>query len=169
MNSALFVCHGNIIRSPMAAALFKQYISEMGQHEISISSAGLHANRARGADPRALIVAREFGIELRDHQSRPITKEMVETADAIFVMDYLNEAKLLARYPKAKNKIYVLSVFSNRLAEIVDPYHGNINDIRRCYETLRSYVHSLAHTTFPSDDDLKKSARKQKACPRNQA
>src|SRR5688572_16174906 len=53
----LFVCHGNIIRSPMAAALLRKYLPEGDHPTVCIASAGLHANPEGRADPRALVVA----------------------------------------------------------------------------------------------------------------
>jgi protein-tyrosine-phosphatase len=72
---------------------------------------------------------------------------MVEKADAIFVMDYLNEAGLLGKFPKAWKKLYMLGSFTTgekrEKIEIEDPYNGDIDDIRRCYKTLRSAVQNL--------------------------
>jgi protein-tyrosine phosphatase len=157
VRSVLFVCHGNIIRSPMAAAMLRQCLSEADRHAISIASAGLHANRTRGADTRALIVAREFGISLDEHRPQSLTHELVERTDAIFVFDYLNEAKLLTRYPEARRKVFMLGVSAEggRLhqIEITDPFDGDATDIRHCYEILQRCIRSLVRILFPPDQD----------------
>jgi protein-tyrosine-phosphatase/predicted ATP-grasp superfamily ATP-dependent carboligase len=155
IRSILFVCHGNIIRSPMGEALLTQCLSEIDRPAISIVSAGLHAIPDRKADPRALIVAREFGISLENHRTQPITQELVERADAIFVMDFLGEVKLLARYPEAGHKIFMLGAIDKerreQSIEIVDPFAGDTRDIRRCYEILQSKTHSLVRLLSQPD------------------
>ena len=68
-------------------------------------------------------------------------------ADLIFVMDYLNEAELLARYPQAAAKVFLLGAYRRchwRQAEIDDPYRGNQEDIRHCYDCLEVCVDELA-------------------------
>jgi protein-tyrosine phosphatase len=143
----LFLCHGNIIRSPMAEAIFNKDASTKGLENLRAESAGIYAKQGHGADPRAVTAAQELGLCLKDHRARPINQEMVEKADAIFVMDYLNEAGLLGKFPKAWKKLYMLGSFTTgekrEKIEIEDPYNGDIDDIRRCYKTLRSAVQNL--------------------------
>ena len=139
----------------MAAALLRQHLLNADLHGILVTSAGLHDNSAVNADPRALIVAREFEISLEDHRSQPLTQEMVKQADAIFVMDYLNEAMLHGRYTEASGKIFMLGAIGkgarSQSIEIVDPFAGDTRDIRRSYEILQSQTHSLAGLLFQRD------------------
>ena len=143
----IFLCHGNIIRSPMAEELFKQKASTVGLKNLHVSSAGIHAKQCAGADPRSITVAQEFGVNLSHHRAQRITKEIIENADAIFVMDSLNEAKLLDKYPEAWKKLFLLSLFCQagqlKKGEIDDPYKGGIDEIRLCYYKVRSCVHHL--------------------------
>jgi len=154
IRSLLFVCRGNIIRSPMATALLRQCVSGLAPSAISIASAGLHACRGQGADARAITVAKDFGISLDEHRAQPLTDELVRQADMIFVMDAFNEAELLGRYPEAENKVFMLGAWAagrwpDRI-EILDPYDGAEADIRWCYERLQSCIRSLAPVFFPS-------------------
>ena len=148
--SILFVCHGNIIRSPMAAALLRRHLSDLGANAVAISSAGLHANPGQAADARALTVARHFGVSLEHHRAQPLTNELVARTDVIFVMDAINEAKLLARYPGARHKIFMLSAYTAagelRPIEIADPYDGDEADVRGCYELLQCSIRCLTST-----------------------
>ena len=150
----LFLCHGNIIRSPMAEALFNQKASKLGLKHVQAMSAGIYAKQGNSADPRSITVAQEFGICLKDHRARPINQKMVDEADAVFVMDSLNEAGLLDSYPKAWKKLYLLgSLKSNgdiKKKDIQDPYNGEIDDVRRCYEILESAVQNLVSTIAES-------------------
>jgi len=143
----LFVCHGNIIRSPMAAALLRRQLAQFDHlHEISIDSAGTRAKPGR-ADPRACEVATEFGITLESHRTQLLTADVIKQSDIIFVMDFLNEAELLGYYPEAAQKVFVLGEYvqkpGSELAEIQDPYNGDVADIRRCYHILDDYIQTL--------------------------
>jgi protein-tyrosine-phosphatase len=146
--SILFVCRGNIIRSPMAAALLRKHLRNAGFNAISVSSAGLQANPVCRADDRAVILASEFGVCLDEHRARPLTPEQVATADAIFVMDYGNGAELLSRYPPARRKVHMLGAFAggrtSNSTEIVDPFSGEMADVRRCCEKLEVCTRNLA-------------------------
>ncbi|HJU27846.1 MAG TPA: ATP-grasp domain-containing protein, partial [Candidatus Binataceae bacterium] len=79
IRSVLFICHGNIIRSPMAEALLRKYLANgMGRSLLDISSAGLIAHPDQCADDRAKLVAMEFGVSLDDHKPRQLTREMLD-------------------------------------------------------------------------------------------
>ena len=99
--SVVFVCLGNIIRSAGAAAFFSRAVGKSGLDEFEVDSAGLGGQEGRPADPRAIIAGRELGVCLDDHRARSLTSQAVACADAIFVMDYVNEATLLGRHPGA--------------------------------------------------------------------
>jgi protein-tyrosine phosphatase len=142
----VFVCFGNIMRSPMSEALMKREIS---QHRagISVISAGLHATPGTTAHPWALAAARELGISLEQHRAQLLTAEMVDQADAIFAMDYQNLVELLAYYPNAKEKIFMLAAYaedSYRGVEIPDPYYGDAQQTLQCYRVLQTCIQNIA-------------------------
>lgn len=148
IRSVLFVCRGNIIRSPMAATLLRRCLSDMGRTAMAVRSAGLRAQPGRGADSRAVEAARHFGISLEDHRAQPLTPELVRDADLILVMDSLNAAELLGRHPEARAKVLMLGAFAQRERrrpiEVVDPYDGDVTDILRSYGLLQSSIQRLA-------------------------
>ena len=150
VRSILFVCHGNKIRSPMAEALFGKYLAgSICDAMFSISSAGLISTPAEGADERAKIVAKEFGVLLDDHRPRRLTAAMIEQADLMFIMDNLNEAEIRVSYPDAMQKVFYLRACCNTKdrncnAEICDPNCGTLADIRTCYQILDDCTRRLA-------------------------
>jgi predicted ATP-grasp superfamily ATP-dependent carboligase/protein-tyrosine-phosphatase len=144
-HSILFVCHGNIIRSPMAKALLVQKLKQNGTKHVRIVSAGLHASSCRKADPRAQTVAREFGICLDDHRSQRVTAKMIEEADVIFVMDFVNEAELVAEYPQAAKKTCLMGgLFEGEEVELSDPYDRDTAKLRSCFSRLDKCTKNLA-------------------------
>ncbi len=143
VSSVLFVCHGNIIRSPLAAELLIQQLSTLDRNTIRVCSAGLQARRGNCADERACLVAKEFGLSLDNHRAEVLTASALERADIVFVMDYLNEAQLLALWPSASFKVFLLQDETGS-PEIVDPYSGNLADVRRCGKILKARISRLA-------------------------
>jgi O-antigen/teichoic acid export membrane protein/protein-tyrosine-phosphatase len=136
----VFVCRGNILRSPMAAALLRRH-----DRALSVESAGLHAEPGRPADPRARQLAPEFGVTLDEHATRRLTDDMISAADLIVVMDRLNETELLARWPDAMDRVLLLGAAAGTSpVEIPDPFVGDVATVRRCYRLLHVAVGALA-------------------------
>jgi protein-tyrosine phosphatase len=146
--SVLFICHGNIIRSPMAAAVLRRLLSDSGHSEVRVSSAGHSAKPGRPADPRAVLAAREYDLSLEEHRAQLLTPALMKSADLVFVMDYINEAKVLAQHSAAKSKLFLLATTPRRTDEIHDPYNGTIDDVRQCYAEIVARVHDLFPKLF---------------------
>ncbi len=147
--SFLTVCFGNIMRSPMAELMLKRALAERGLKAANVCSAGLHAIPGRAAHPWATQVSQELGIPLDGHQAKLLSPEMVAQADVVFAMDLENLAELLARYPHASDKIFMLSAYAEgaqQYREIPDPYFGDVEETRRCYATLQTCVRNLVST-----------------------
>lgn len=120
----LFVCYGNIIRSALAEALFRRHAVSLGINKPDACSAGLSARPGREADARAVAAGKALGVDLTAHRAQRVTDSLVDGASIIFVMDRLNEAQLLARFPRARRKVRRLgSLAIERSSDIIpDPY-----------------------------------------------
>jgi protein-tyrosine-phosphatase len=132
--SILFICHGNIMRSALApAALYER--SRGLQRVLRVRSAGLHAKLDKPADARMRKAALALGVSLENHRATPLSSDLIDAADAVFVMDYLNEAETLTRFPSAKDKLWLLGSLAPTAEEgeiIPDPYTGHEEDAARC-------------------------------------
>jgi len=144
--SFVFVCFGNIMRSPMCEELMKRALLRYPAVKVSVASAGLNATPGRPAHPWSLAAAREFGVNLEHHGARLLTPDMVNQADVVFAMDYQNLVELHCRYPHAKHKFFMLSGYAGNgyvSSEIRDPYYGDEQQTRSCYSILQTCIENL--------------------------
>ena len=147
----LFVCFGNIMRSPMCEALMNRELAHLDNPQFTVLSAGLDAISGRAAHPWAIAAARDFGISLEEHRARLLTPALVEQATVIFTMDYQNQVQLLSRYPETRHKAFLLCAYAgegNRSAEIPDPFYLDQEGTRGCYQTLATCIRNLV-AAFP--------------------
>jgi protein-tyrosine phosphatase len=149
----VFVCFGNIMRSPMCEALMNRECCAFADSAVRVTSAGLHVVPGREAHPMAIAAAHELGISLGYHRARALNPDLVAQATVIFAMDFQNLVELWSRYPEARCKIFLLSAFAgtdHRSAEIPDPYYLGEEGTRRCYRTLTACIRNLAREVFQS-------------------
>ena len=102
----LVVCHGNICRSPFAAA----YLSGR-MPGLDVRSSGLAAGEAAPADPTAIRVAARLGHDLSQHRSRPLSPADLSEPDLVLVMEAAQAAAFRARAPALGGRIYLLGDF----------------------------------------------------------
>ncbi|MBI2438938.1 MAG: low molecular weight protein arginine phosphatase [Lentisphaerae bacterium] len=147
----LFVCTGNLCRSPVAEYLLRRQLGL--ETPWQVRSAGLFAGQGTPASPPAIEVLRERGINLRPHRSRQVTKEMVDAATLIVVMTNEHLAELKRRFPEAQDRIYLLKSFcsSGDDRDIRDPlggtafvYRAVCNEIEAALPGLILYLKSYA-------------------------
>jgi protein-tyrosine-phosphatase/predicted ATP-grasp superfamily ATP-dependent carboligase len=137
-----FVCRGNRIRSPFAEKYFQKLAAERNI-SVAANSAGTHAQEGKFFDARACDVAREYGVAMNGFGAHTLTKEVISRTDAVFVMDYINEAEALTLTPWAKN-VYLLGAAQTKdhLEPMVfpDPDKGTLADIRQAYDWVSRRV-----------------------------
>jgi protein-tyrosine phosphatase len=127
--SVLFVCMGNICRSPTAEGVFRKLVREKGvEHWFEIDSAGTHAYHVGNPpDERAQKTALARGVDLGDLRARQVTIADFESFDHILVMDRQNLDTLQFVCPKAhthKLKLFLEYAPALKIAEVPDPYYG---------------------------------------------
>jgi protein-tyrosine phosphatase len=128
--SILFICLGNICRSPLAEGVFRGLVGEAGlEHAFEIDSAGTSDfHEGDSADPRSIEIARRRGIELTS-RSRPVTGADIEHFDYLVVMDASNlrDVRRLAGPARPDARIHRLREFDPEAAgelDVPDPYYG---------------------------------------------
>ncbi len=136
----LFVCQGNICRSPFAEALLRQ---KLGGAAIEVASAGMMPWPGRPSPPNALAGAASRGIDLAAHRSVWLAPAEVESATLLVVFDETNRAALLDRYPGAAGRLLRLGDLTGAGA-IADPWGGGPEAYERAYDTITRAVGVLA-------------------------
>ena len=107
----LFVCTGNINRSPMAEGLLRKFLSREGRKDIQVQSAGTHAFVGSPSPPEAIKVAEIAGVDLGRHRSRPLSRELVDWADRIVIMGPEHRDFIEMTFPDAIPKVDELAAF----------------------------------------------------------
>lgn len=130
--SVLFVCYGNICRSPFAAALARRRLPA----SVEVASAGLAIDAGRRSPAIAREIAREFGVDLEGHRSIPVTPEVVARADAIFAFDERNLRELRHRHPELRQKLHLVGALGPGPLIVSDPLNGDEVNFRRIYGTI---------------------------------
>lgn len=139
MKKILFVCLGNICRSPTAEAVFSSKLQLAG-HRLKIDSAGTIANHAGNPpDQRAIEHARAHGLDLSGQRARPVVEDDFWQFDRIFAMDRANLRELERRRPEgALVEIDLVMALDPDygLDEVPDPYYGGDEGFRRVLDML---------------------------------
>lgn len=138
----LFVCMGNICRSPMAEGVLRKLLAEEQlEHRVHVDSAGTHDYHTGSApDPRARRAAMNRGIDLTDLVARTVREEDFSTFDHVLAMDLDNLKGLQDRCPEdgLRSRIALTMTFSdeNKQAEVPDPYYGGSQGFERVLDML---------------------------------
>jgi protein-tyrosine phosphatase len=144
----LFVCMGNICRSPMAEAVFRSLARRHWPDlAVEADSAGTHGYHAGSPpDERALRVARAHGIDMSAQRARQLLVEDFDRFDRILVMDLKNQQTALALAPPTlRQRVRLLLDYAPQLAlrEIADPYYGELADFERVFELSEQAAQGL--------------------------
>lgn len=135
-SNVLVVCVGNICRSPMAEAMFRQRVHDTG---IAISSAGTHAMLSSTMDPLARAVLQVNGVDAHKHRSRQIDRQMLYDADLILLMEHSQTQSVLKLAPEVRGKTFLIGKWQQAL-EIADPYRRPKLAFEQTYEQLSRCV-----------------------------
>ena len=125
----LFVCMGNICRSPTAEGVFRRLVEERApQLALEIDSAGTHDYHVgEPPDERSVAAASRRGIDLSSLRARQVADEDFERFDLIVAMDRLNRETLLERSPleyHGRIRLFMEFAGGSAMEDVPDPYYG---------------------------------------------
>lgn len=148
MVKVLFVCMGNICRSPMAQGVFAERIKKAGlEHRVAIDSAGTHAfHVGEMPDERARNAASKRGIDISDQRARRFRTEDFEEFDYVLAMDRDNHAMLRFVCPSGlEHKLRMFLEFASEIeeAEVPDPYYGGERGFEKVLDLVERAAEGL--------------------------
>ncbi len=141
------LCKGNICRSPFADLYLRAKLNGK-LSQLQVDSYGLIERVNRPSPENAILVAQDFGIDLKPHRSKLFTQEVVEKSGVIFVMDFELYQRVKKQFPGAKKKLLFLGAFQKnaRSPEILDPYGGDVNQFKKVYQQIVDAVQQFIKT-----------------------
>ena len=125
MPTVIFVCTGNLCRSPMAEALLRARLArDEARRDWQVGSAGVWTTEGRPASAYAIEEMAQRGVDLRAHRSRNVTHELMAVADLVLAMTRGHVEALEAAFPEHAPKVHLLSEMIGREYDVYDPYGG---------------------------------------------
>jgi protein-tyrosine-phosphatase len=154
----LFVCTGNSCRSPMAEGILKKMLKENEFDNFEVSSAGISTLDGAPASLFAMEVSKARGVDLSQHRSRQLNKQILKKTDLILAMSDEHLEYIRKMDKNALGKTYLLKAFSpsrHQIGEnhsasnkdespgvlyIEDPIGGSIDDYNRCFMEIEEEI-----------------------------
>jgi len=144
----LFVCDGNICRSPMAEALMRQTLADRNVNGIEVSSSGLVASPWSVAHAQLRRVLGPAYQLVENRPSQPLTQELVDRSNLILGMENRHVRQILERYPESQGRVDKITSYAGRDGEVKDFPDSGYGDVfswlRHCHSIMLPCVETIA-------------------------
>ena len=140
----LFVCTGNTCRSPLAEAIARKFAIERGLIDLEIASAGTSSWEGAPASDGAMLIGIERNIDLSQHRSQQLTRELVAASDYIFAMGPHHLERIEAM--GGEGKAFLLAAYATNGSSdraVSDPFGGDLDVYRATADELQQDVKRL--------------------------
>ena len=143
----LFVCDGNICRSPMAEALLRQSLADKRIDWAVVSSGGLVASQWGVAHSQLRRVLGPSYRLVENRHSQPLTQELIEGSDLILGMENRHVSQILERFPKSIGRVDKMTTYAGKDGEIKDfpdsGYGDVYNWLRHCHSVMVPCIETM--------------------------
>jgi protein-tyrosine-phosphatase len=146
MPHIVFVCTGNICRSPMAEGVMRHKFKEEGRHDMTVSSMGIHGLNGYSATEYAQKVCVEDGIDISHHKARYLVGDELQMADLILCMETVHKKFIQTFFPWLHKKVFLLGAWpekQTRKSGIKDPMGGSYEKYQKVYNLIKTHIERI--------------------------
>lgn len=126
MNSVIFICTANICRSPMATGLFRKIVGDTPEWRVESAGTWSIENQPAAIFSQEVLASR--GIDISDHRSRSVSRELLAQFDLILTMEAGHKEALKIEFPEIAHRVYMLSEMVGAKYDITDPMGSSIDE-----------------------------------------
>lgn len=136
----MFVCMGNICRSPFA----EHYARKVMPQTTTVSSSGTYQVEGRSTPQDGITASSAVGLDLRPHRSHMVTEDMMMAADVVFVFDERNMRTMRERFPHHRRKLwYISEIDPSAPRNTHDPFGKDLQAYQEAYRKISGYVDAM--------------------------
>lgn len=137
--STIFICTGNLHRSPMADIMFRAKVTADAE-TWRIESAGTWAVKGQRTTPEVLKVMRERGLDASAHRSQLVSRGLLSGFNLILALASNHKEALRAEFPELADRIYLLSEMVNIHRDVEDPIGGPLIEFQAAAREIDNYL-----------------------------
>jgi len=146
MLNIIFICTGNICRSPMAEGLLRYKWHQMGRNDLIVSSMGIHGLNDSPATEYAQAVCKKNGFDIASHRARSLVGEELLKADLVLCMEPVHKKFVQVFFPWHRDKVALLGAWpekETRKSAIEDPMGGSYKKYQQRFSLIKMHIERI--------------------------